>query len=414
MTADFDFDDTPMEQTAADDVGAAEYETETEEAPAGRRNPLRLILLVLVILILLCLVCFLASRFIPIPGIPGTGPQPTEPPAMETPTEAPLPTDEGQIPPTEEPLPTDEGQLPPTEPAPPTEEPGATEEPMPTEEPGPTEEPVPTEETVLPPTEQPGEEPTTEPVPGPTSTPVPTIVLTVEPADCDGNQPPVADPGGPYNAMMGKGQAIVNFDGSNSSDPDGTIESYTWDFGDNSEPASGATVSHGYTSTGAFSARLTVTDNCQANAEATVEVTVVGPTPPADGTVTATPPVSGTVTPPGTPAPPSGEATFGFCHLVQYGQTLSGIAAYYGVPLSVLAEVNGVSTSYFVIAGQGLFIPISQIGAGPNIYEAQPGDTLNLIAYHCGLPTGVLAAANNLDPGANLMPGQQLIIPLWQ
>jgi LysM repeat protein len=155
-------------------------------------------------------------------------------------------------------------------------------------------------------------------------------------------------------------------------------------------------------------AKLTVTDNCQAAAEATVEVTIVGPTPPANGTVTPVPP--GTAE----PEPPSGEATLGFCHLVQYGQTLSGIAAFYGVPLPVLAEVNGVSTSYFVIAGQGLFIPVSQVGPGPNIYEAQPGDTLNLIAYQCGLPTGVLAAANNLDPGATLTPGQPLIIPLWR
>ncbi len=397
MTANFDFDDTPMEKSPGDEYEAAEDESEAEEAPTRRRNPLRLILLVLVILVLLCLVCFLISRFIPIPGIT---PQPTEPPAVETPT--PLPTDEGEIPPTEEPLPTDESQLPPTETAAPTEEP------VPTEEPGPTEEPVPTEETVIPPTEQPGEEPTatTEPVPGPTSTPVPTIILTVEPAECDGNQAPVADPGGPYQAMMGKGQAIVNFDGSNSSDPDGTIESYTWDFGDNSEPASGATVSHGYTRTGVFTAKLTVTDNCQATAEATVEVTIVGPTPPADGTVTPMPP--------GTPEPPPGEATLGFCHLVQYGQTLSGIAAYYGLPLRILAEVNGVSMNYYVIAGQGLFIPVSQVGPGPNVYEAQPGDTLNFIAYHCGLPTRTLAAANNLDPGATLMPGQQLIIPLWR
>ena len=403
MTANFDFDDTPMEESPGDEYEAAEDESEAEEAPARRRNPLRLILLVLVILVLLCLVCFLISRFIPIPGIT---PQPTEPPPVETPT--PLPTDEGEIPPTEEPLPTDESQLPPTETAAPTEEPGPTEEPVPTEEPGPTEEPVPTEETVIPPTGQPGEEPTatTEPVPGPTSTPAPTIILTVEPAECDGNQAPMADPGGPYQAMMGKGQAIVNFDGSNSSDPDGAIESYTWDFGDDSAPGSGATVSHGYTRTGTFTAKLTVTDNCQATAEATVEVTIVGPTPPVDGTVTPTPP--------GTPEPPPGEATLGFCHLVQYGQTLSGIAAYYGLPLRILAEVNGVSMNYYVIAGQGLFIPVSQVGPGPNVYEAQPGDTLNLIAYHCGLPIRTLAAANNLDPGAALLPGQQLIIPLWR
>ena len=401
MTADFDFDDTPIDDSENPELEAVEEEQEVDEAPANRRSPLRIILLVLLILVLLCVLCFLAGRFLPIPGIPGLPGQPTATPVVETPTEIP-PTNTAELPtetPTETPVPTGEGQLPT-----PTEEgqPPATSEPTPTEEgqPPATEEPTPTEE--------PGATATTEPVPGPTSTPAPTIIVTVEPADCENNLPPVADAGGPYDAMMGKGQAIVNFDGSNSTDPDGTIDSYVWDFGDNSETGSGATTSHGYTQTGQYQAKLTVTDNCGATAEATAEVTIVGPTPPADGTVTPTPPT----TPP--PPPPPGEATLGFCHLVQYRQTLSGIAVYYGIPLPILADVNGVSMEYFVIAGQGLFIPMSEIGSGPNVYEAQPGDTLNGIAYHCGLPISALAAANNLDPGAPLMPGQQLIIPLWR
>jgi LysM repeat protein len=215
---------------------------------------------------------------------------------------------------------------------------------------------------------------------------------------------------------MGKGQAIVNFDGSGSTDSDGTIESYEWDFGDNSEPGLGQTVIHGYTSTGSFEAKLTVTDNCGATGEDTAEVTIVGPTPPADGTTTPMPsPTNEPVSMPSpTNEPVPGEATVGFCHLVVRGETLSGIASVYGVSLPTLAEVNAVSVQYFVIANQGLFIPTSQVGNGPNVYEVQPGETLQGVAYKCGLATGTIASVNNLDPGTTLTPGQRLIIPPWR
>lgn len=52
----------------------------------------------------------------------------------------------------------------------------------------------------------------------------------------------------------------VLFDASSSTDPDGTIESWSWDFGDNSS-GSGEKAIHTYTSSGAYLARLTVTDN---------------------------------------------------------------------------------------------------------------------------------------------------------
>jgi PKD repeat protein/KaiC/GvpD/RAD55 family RecA-like ATPase len=52
----------------------------------------------------------------------------------------------------------------------------------------------------------------------------------------------------------------VTFNASASSDPDGTIQSYTWDFGDTQE-ATGMIVSHAYSSTSNYTIILTVTDN---------------------------------------------------------------------------------------------------------------------------------------------------------
>jgi hypothetical protein len=51
----------------------------------------------------------------------------------------------------------------------------------------------------------------------------------------------------------------ITFDGSGSS-PAGSIVSYQWDFGDNSDMVEGQTVKHTYRSSGTFSVTLTVTD----------------------------------------------------------------------------------------------------------------------------------------------------------
>ena len=64
----------------------------------------------------------------------------------------------------------------------------------------------------------------------------------------------------------------ISFSGVNSTDPDGTIVSYEWDFGDGTT-ASGETVSHVYSAAGNFTAELTVTDND--GLSDTGEVTVV-------------------------------------------------------------------------------------------------------------------------------------------
>jgi len=53
--------------------------------------------------------------------------------------------------------------------------------------------------------------------------------------------------------------AAVSFNGVASSDPDGSIASYAWDFGDGAS-ASGATPSHAYAAPGAYTVKLTVTD----------------------------------------------------------------------------------------------------------------------------------------------------------
>ena len=53
----------------------------------------------------------------------------------------------------------------------------------------------------------------------------------------------------------------VTFDASGSSDPDGSITSYRWDYGDGTQETAGATTSHTYQDTGVFTVSVQVTDD---------------------------------------------------------------------------------------------------------------------------------------------------------
>ncbi|MCG2620554.1 PKD domain-containing protein [Arthrobacter sp. I2-34] len=72
----------------------------------------------------------------------------------------------------------------------------------------------------------------------------------------------------------------VAFDGTGSSDPDGTIDSYAWDFGDGGT-GTGPSPTHRYGADGEYLVTLTVTDNDGASAATTVPVTVANAVPAA-------------------------------------------------------------------------------------------------------------------------------------
>gem|GEM_PF-4891533 len=85
-------------------------------------------------------------------------------------------------------------------------------------------------------------------------------------------------PVGSFSADPDQGLAplTVAFDASGASDPDGTIVSYAWSFGDGTT-GSGVTVSHTYATPGAYSAALTVTDDDGSTAYATRSIIVKTP-----------------------------------------------------------------------------------------------------------------------------------------
>ncbi len=84
--------------------------------------------------------------------------------------------------------------------------------------------------------------------------------------------PPVADANGPYTGAQ---DVALTFDGSGSTDDYGIVE-YEWDFGDGNT-GSGITPSHTYTSAGAYTVTLTVTDAAGQTDIDTSPVTIEGP-----------------------------------------------------------------------------------------------------------------------------------------
>ncbi len=82
--------------------------------------------------------------------------------------------------------------------------------------------------------------------------------VTEPPPPPPANQPPVA--AFTLSAAEGPAPLSVTFDASASTDPDGEITSWQWDFGDGAA-GSGQVVTHDYTHPGFHFPRLTVTDN---------------------------------------------------------------------------------------------------------------------------------------------------------
>lgn len=88
------------------------------------------------------------------------------------------------------------------------------------------------------------------------------------------NHPPQAEIVSPEQDDVFEVNTLIFFDGTNSSDPDGDLLFYFWDFGDGSIPQTGSTTTHLYTDVGTYTVTLRVEDDGNLSVTDTVRILI--------------------------------------------------------------------------------------------------------------------------------------------
>jgi LysM repeat protein len=103
-------------------------------------------------------------------------------------------------------------------------------------------------------------------------------------------------------------------------------------------------------------------------------------------------------------------------HVVQPGESLSEIAAAYGVTMSALMAANNIGNSDYIYSGQRLVIPggdsgysSSYSGSGSYVTVSR-GDSLSLIASLNGMTVNELMQLNGLSNPNHVWIGQRLLV----
>ena len=103
---------------------------------------------------------------------------------------------------------------------------------------------------------------------------------------------------------------------------------------------------------------------------------------------------------------------------VQEGDTVSGIAGRFGVSTASVLAANGLGWKSLIFPGQVLRLstatptPLQEAApAEAGRYTVVAGDTITRIAARYGLSAGTLLAANNLRWTSIIYPGQTIVIP---
>ncbi len=105
----------------------------------------------------------------------------------------------------------------------------------------------------------------------------------------------------------------------------------------------------------------------------------------------------------------------GVSHVVQPGETLSGIAQKYGVDANTLAEANNIANRNQLRVGQKLTIPgITARQAAEalgRVHVVQSGESLTAIAQQYGVSAEEIISFNNISNPDAIYVGQELIVP---
>jgi LysM repeat protein len=101
-------------------------------------------------------------------------------------------------------------------------------------------------------------------------------------------------------------------------------------------------------------------------------------------------------------------------YTVKSGDTLSEIAAKYNLSYQTLATYNGISNPNSIVVGQKIKIPTTTTSSSTTTvvtYTVKSGDTLSEIAAKYGVDYKVLASYNNITNPNSIIVGQKIKIP---
>ncbi len=100
-------------------------------------------------------------------------------------------------------------------------------------------------------------------------------------------------------------------------------------------------------------------------------------------------------------------------YTVKAGETLTEIAAQFGVEPQVLLDLNGLENADAIFVGQTLRVPVTVDAsqpAPPGAYRVQPGETLSAIAQRYGMTLEELMALNQITDANAVYAGQLLAV----
>ena len=111
--------------------------------------------------------------------------------------------------------------------------------------------------------------------------------------------------------------------------------------------------------------------------------------------------------------PPSqAKANAATVHVVKRGDTVQSIAKKHGLPISTVLSMNKLSAKALIFPGQrltiGSVIPKQIKPAAPDIHTVQQGETLASIANHYGIDLSNLLAMNGLSESSLVYSGQSI------
>ncbi len=113
------------------------------------------------------------------------------------------------------------------------------------------------------------------------------------------------------------------------------------------------------------------------------------------------------------PAPLLAQDAGTMVYTVKAGETLTEIAAQFGVEPQVLLDLNGLENADAIFVGQTLRVPVTVDAsqpAPPGAYRVQPGETLSAIAQRYGMTLEELMALNQITDANAVYAGQLLAV----